>query len=375
LRKLALKKLKKSDLTFFKSYFKNHDTAKQKGFNLDTKLIEGKFFPGLKDLLQPLPKKSAHVDLIFMGPGLARPYSLARKIKIDAKNIRLNGELVHDPEDQPGRFDALKEDDFVLLEFDGSPLPDTVKAILIAEAVPEDFALHVLFEQFLIGKNDSMCQVTEQALQEIIDHAKPLPNHPVRDWLEPELLEGVAIGDPGAVEEVNKRRPRRGMSAADLKAAKLAAERTGEIGEELLDVFLGSGDDPLVKSHKWISQENAISPYDFLVHDHGEFVRHVDAKSTSSAFSTPLYLSTAEIRHALKSGVPYDIYRLYHVSSTGAKIRIARDIRERLKPVMALLESFPQGVGVDSLSFKPEFFGFEPNEFPVAPIDDEDIPN
>lgn len=362
LRKLALKKLKKSDLTFFKSYFHSHDKAKQKGFNLDSQLIEGEFFPGLKTLLKPLPKKSALVALTFMGPGLAPAYPLARKIKIDAKNLRLNGELVHDPDDQPGRFDALQEDDFVLLEFGGSPLPDAVGAVLISAGVAEDAALHAQFMKLLPHKTDSMCAISEEELQRAIDVASPPASHPVRDWLEPELLEAVATGNTAAVEAVIKRRPGRGMSATELKAAKSSAERTGEIGEELLDAFFMSGKDPLVSTHEWISQDNAISPFDFLVNEPGGAIRHVDAKSTSGRFDTSLYLSTAEIHHALTSGVPYDIYRLHGVKETGAKLRIARDIRKQLEPVVEVLSSLPEGVSVDSLSFKPAYFSFDAEE-------------
>jgi len=322
-------------------------------------LIEGRFFPGLKVLLQPLPQKAAHVDLTFMGPGLATTYTLARKIKIDAKNLRLNGEMVHDPDDQPGRFDALREDDFVLLEFGGAHLPDTVNAVLIALAVPEDAALHTGFMKLLPSKTDSMCALTEDELQKVIDDAAPSPCHPVRDWLEPELLEGVAIGDAIALAEVIKRRPGRGMSAADLKAAKASAERTGEIGEELLDAYLGSGSNPQIESHKWVAQENAISPYDFLVNMAGGEVRHVDAKSTSGKFDVPLYLSTAEIRHALSSDVPYDICRLYGVKEAGAQMKIARDIQARLVPLQVALDALPKGVRVDSLSFAPAFFDFD----------------
>lgn len=359
MRKLALKKLKKSDLTFFKSYFTKHPQAKQKGFNLDTKLIEGRFFPGLKEQLKPLPRKSAHVDLTFLGPGLAPAYTLARKIKIDAKNLRLNGELVHDPDGQSGRFDGMSEDDFVLLEFGGTTLPDTVSAVLIAAGEIEDAALHAGFLEMLPRQTDSMCTLTEDELQKVIDEAAPSLFHPVRDWLEPELLEGVAIGDAVAVAEVIKRRPGRGMSALDLKAAKVAAERTGEVGEELLDAFLSSGAEPQIQDYKWASQDNAISPYDFLVNLVGGEARHVDAKSTSGKFEVPLYLSTAEIRHALASGVPYDICRLYGVKETRAKMRIARDIKARLLPLQAALDVLPKGVRVDSLAFDPAFFDFD----------------
>lgn len=359
MRKLAIKKLKGSDLSFFKTYFTKHPQTKQKGFNLDAKLLEGKFYPGLKEQLNPLPKKAAHVDLTLMGPGLAAPYTLARKIKIDAKNFRLNGELVHDPEDQAGRFDILKVDDFALFEFGGNPLPDTVSAVLIAANHTEDAALHELFKLMLPNKTDSMCLVTEEKLNALIDAASPADGHPIRDWLSADLVEGVAVGDSAAVDVINKRRAGRGMSAAALKGAKATAERTGELGEELLDAYLSSAGLTQGISHAWTSQENAISPFDFLVTTADGQTRHVDAKSTAAKFETPLYLSTAEIRHALSSEVPYDIYRLYEVKETGANLRIARDIKKSLEDLQTALQALPKGVRVDSLAFEPKFFNFD----------------
>lgn len=359
MRKLALKKLKGSDLSFFKSYFSKHPQTKQKGFNLDTKLLEGEFYPGLKDRLNPLPKKAVHVDLTLMGPGLSPAYTLARKIKIDAKNLRLNGELVHDPDDQFGRFDVLAEDDFALFEFGGSPLPDSVSTVLIAAKHTEDAALHRHFQLMLPRKTDSMCVVTEDVLNTLIEAASPAEGHPIRDWLSADLLEGVAVGDSVAVDVINKRRAGRGMTAEALKSAKASAERTGELGEELLDVFLAEGGLPDLDSHTWTSQENAISPFDFLVRMKDGEIRHVDAKSTAAKFETPLYLSTAEIRHALSSDVPYDIFRLYEVNESGAILRIARDIKKSVSRLQQVLAELPKGVRVDSLAFEPSFFEFD----------------
>lgn len=359
MRKLALKKLKGSDLSFFKSYFSKHPQTKQKGFNLDTKLLEGEFYPGLKERLNPLPKKAVHVDLTLMGPGLSPAYTLARKIKIDAKNLRLNGELVHDPDDQLGRFDVLGEDDFALFEFGGAPLPDTVSTVLIAAKHIEDAALHRHFQLMLPRKTDSMCVVTEDVLNTLIEAALPSEGHPIRDWLSADLLEGVAVGDSVAVDVINKRRAGRGMTAEALKSAKASAERTGELGEELLDAFLAEDGLPDLDSHTWTSQENAISPFDFLLRMKDGGIRHVDAKSTAAKFETPLYLSTAEIRHALSSDVPYDIFRLYEVNESGANLRIARDIKKSLSSLQRALAELPKGVRVDSLAFEPKFFDFD----------------
>ena len=369
MRKLALKKLKESDLSFFKSYFAAHPQSKQKGFNLDTRVLEGAFFPGLKTLLTPLPKKSAHVDLTLLGPGLLGAHSLARKIKIDAKNLRLNGELIHDPHDQPGRFSGLAEGDFVLFEFGGYPLPTSVSAVLIAGSVAEDAALHAGMKRFLPNESDSMCVISEAELQSVIAVAAPHSAHPVRDWLDPEILEGVAAGDALAIGEVTKRRAGRGMTSSGLKGAKAAAERTGEIGEELLDAYFVAGLAADVDRHVWVSHENAISPFDFHVDAVGGGSRHVDAKSTAGKFETPLYLSTAEIRHALSSGVPYDLYRLYEVKETGAQLRVAKNIKDQLEPLKAVFDGLPKGVRIDALAIEPAFFNFDSAVFDVRPGD------
>ena len=366
LRKLALKKLKGSDLSFFKSYLSEHPQTKQKAFNLDTKIIEENFFPAIKKQLEPREKKSAHVDLILFGPGGEPAYSLARKIKIDAKNLRLNGELIHDPDDQPGRFDDLQPGDFALFEFGGFTLPETVKIVLISARKHADATLHAECVKKLPLDTDSMCVLLDSDLQAIINAASPAPHHPICDWLDPTLLEQLGAGDTNAVLTVIKRRPSRGISAVDLKAAKESAVRTGELGEELLNGFFDAGSISNLASHKWMSQENAISPYDFMLTMKGGEIRHADAKSTSGDFGAPIYLSMAEIRHAVNSDVPYDIYRLYNVKESGAQLRIARDIKARLIPLLDSLTGVPDGVSVDSLSFKPDFFDFSANVEAIA---------
>lgn len=360
MRKLALKKLKDSDLSFFKTYFSKHPQTRQKGFNLDTKVMHSDgFFPALKALLSPLPKKAAHVDLVFFGPGLAPAHSLARKVKIDAKNLRLNGELVHDPDDEPYRYERLDEGDFAVMEFGGDALPDTVKVVLISARSAEDKSLHNLFCKLLPESSDSMIALTEDVLQTAIDAALPHAHHPIRNWLDPVLLEEVGRGDAVAIANVNKLLPSQGISPETFKATKEVAAKTGQLGEELMKQYLESGAPHNVTSHEWTSQINAISPYDFVLNMANGETRHADAKSTSGPFSTRLYLSTAEIRHALHSGVPYDIYRLHNVSEASADLRIARDVNGRLEDLMESLRSFPQGVNVDSLSFEPDYFEFD----------------
>jgi len=359
MRKIALKKLKASDLSFFKSYFSKNPLSKQKAFNLDSQILEGHFFPGLRSLLAPLAKQSAHVDLTVFGPDAKPAYSLARKIKIDAKNIRLNGELIHDPEDDSGRFDCLNEGDFVVLEFDGFPLPNTVSAVLVSASASMDQSLHCEFSRFLPEASSSMCILSDAELQDVIIRSQLSDIHPFRDWLDAELFEGIASGEIEALRAVNNRRGGRGLTIQDLKSAKATAERIGEMGEELLNFHLSSGAVTGVSTYEWTSQKNAISPYDFLLTDASSGIRHVDAKSTSGGFNSPIYMSSAEIFHAIHSDVPYDIYRLYEVRETSAKLRVAKNVSPYLKEIYRISETFPCGVRPTSFSISPSMMEFE----------------
>ncbi|MEY4977938.1 MAG: hypothetical protein RLZZ352_208 [Pseudomonadota bacterium] len=377
MRKLAVKKLKSSDLSFFAPYFRQHQSpSKQKGFNLDVKVMESAtFYPSLKARLAPLHKQAAHVDLTISGPGKADMHVLARKIKIDAKNLRLNGELVEAPLETPDRYLNLQPGDFALFEFFGDPLPVAVKVVLAAAAEVPDQGLHRELENLLPGRNASMCEVSELQLEAILAAAAPPADHPIREWLVEIEMEQIGDGNGQVLERINRQRPKRGLSQTELKASKEAAERIGLQGEVLLDHFLihqaGELADTLA-SHVWVAQENAISPFDFQLKLTDGSERHVDAKSTSGGFSGTIFLSIGEARHALDSGVPYDLYRLFYVTETSAQMRIARDIAAKLRPVVSLLDGLPPGVSVDKLSFAPDFFAFGDAVFGIAIPDEED---
>lgn len=375
-KKIMLKKVRSSDLSLFRSYFKNNPTAKQKGFNLDSDILGRTFFPALKYLLNPLPKKAVHVDLTIFGPGLAAAHTLARKIKIDAKNFRLNGELVDSHPEHPNRYDPMAPGDFAIMEFIGNTIPEIVNVVMISANQVEDASIYGQLQNFLPNENDSSCILSHEDIEGIIKISDPLPDHPIRQWLDYVLLEELGSGDQQAAETLNNLRRGRGISLLDLKASKDAAEKTGRLGEEFLDSYLGGV--PTLTSlkglinHEWVAQINAISPFDFLLRYEDGSHRHADAKSTSGGFSNNIYISTAEINHAINSGVPYDIFRLYEVTEISAKIKVARDIRSKLIPVQKALTEFPDGVRVDSISFSPSFFDFEDGVGAMYSFHDED---
>lgn len=372
-RKLALKKLKPSDLSFFKSYLTKHPQTKQKGFNLDSSVVEKQFFPSIKALLEPLDKKAALVSLTLVGPGLAVPELLARKIKLDAKNIRLNGEVVHAADDEPQRYDVLAPDDFAIIEFIGGALPEALKVVLVAAAHPEDASIHAALQLILPDSNDSMSVLSEDEISKVVSDTNPSPEHPIREWLDRVLLEELGNGDAAVVEILNKRRPDRGISPSAFKASKESAERTGRLGEELLDQFLQSAGLPELFTYEWVAQANAISPFDFRLNFVPGGERHADAKSTSGDFLNPVHLSTAEIHHAVNSGIPYDIFRLFNVKDTSATLRVAKDIRPQLISVLSALNVLPAGVRVDSLSFDPSFFDFDTEAHSIESASDTGV--
>lgn len=302
------------------------------------------------------------------GPGVTDAHTLARKVKRDAKNIRLNGEIVDNPVTDPTRYDVLCPGDFAVMEFVGAALPTSVNIVLVASKHPDDESLHTALEPILPLVNDSMKVLTEFELENIINAAKPTESHPIRDWLDSFLLEEIGNGSSAATEKLNQRRLHRGLSHADLKAAKESAERTGYLGEELLDQYFKSKSMIGLAYYEWVAQINAVSPFDFSITMDDGTLHHVDAKSSSGKFTTPIYISIGEIKHALSSGVPYSIFRLYDVNESGATLRIAWDIRSKLDIIFKSLSSLPQEVMVDSLSFEPTFFDFDENSYDLFSI-------
>ena len=78
-RKLVVKRLKASDLSFFHGYLRNHPQSKQKSFNLNRDVIEDQFFPSLSEIAESRPRKQLPVQLTFYGPGGAAAHTLMRR--------------------------------------------------------------------------------------------------------------------------------------------------------------------------------------------------------------------------------------------------------------------------------------------------------
>ena len=207
----------------------------------------------------------------------------------------------------------------------------------------------------------------EADIEAAILAAEPTDGHPILDWSDQNLVEDVALGGTRSVGRLVKRRHGRGMSPDDLQKSKSVAEMVGALGEQLVNAYLNQ----LVvagklSSFEWISNYNAIAPYDFKIVPVDNTNRVLDAKSTSSGFLNPIHLSLGEIWTATDGPEPYDIYRVFKVTETTATLRIAPNVGPVLRPVVEALMALPRGIAVDSLSVDPNILPFETAEIDLS---------
>ena len=175
--KMALKRLRNSDLTLFEYQFRTTSGAKQKAINLNRDIFVDVVYPALS---QPIARQRFPVDLYLYGPGLAGEVNLQRKTLKQDKNWRLNGELVYNPIDHPNRYDVLQADDLALFEFSEGIYPSTLRIAFLAKSLPEDAALHSALDSVLGSL--SMKEITSTQLEQVLVAVNPAMAHPIRGF-------------------------------------------------------------------------------------------------------------------------------------------------------------------------------------------------
>jgi len=354
MQKVALKWLKNSDLTFFRSQFLKLNVGGQKAINLNADVFVKKLFPALADPTRA-GGGSFLVNLTVYGPGPTVPsISLARNIrKGDTyKNWRLNGEFIFDPEDHPGRFDALKEDDVAVLEFDGAPFPTAVRVTLVSAAL--DATLHAQCANLLGSKRMIALDPGQiDALIKVGSTASPLP---VTGSEEAAALEDVALGGSAGIGKLRRRTEARPLTYAELSDAKKRAEEVGRIGELLVDSHLArSRASGLILGYTWESAINAIAPFDFRFTPTSDSEDElIDVKTTEQRFSNPIHVSFAELRCMAMDPPVYRIYRVYEATGTSPKCRVSEPLRKLALDVLQIVAQLPSFVRPDGFSIDPE---------------------
>jgi len=286
--KFAIKRLTKSDLTFFEWQFRNRNAGNQKSINLNASVFIDQLYPGIPSLAH-LTGNEIPVALNLFGPGLKGEHKVARKITKTTdsyKNWRLNGEFVHNPDDDRDRYNILEPDDIAVLAFSGEPKPDKVSIFFVSEHITEDAPLHASLNSVLgMGPRQSMRALDKGQLAKLISNANPDSEHPVRALLlDPEYdedLEDAVLGGEHGTTRVRKRKAGYMLSLLEFDKAKAAAKQTGRDGEELVHaMLLQQVLDGELKTVKWNADENPISPYDFSVQTTSDETVYIEVKST-----------------------------------------------------------------------------------------------
>lgn len=371
LDKLAIKRLTASDLTFFEWHFRNRNAGNQKAINLNADVFTGQLYPALEAIVRDRQNKLG-IDLWIAGPGAAEPVNLQRKIiKGTAyKNWRLDGEFVYNPDESPDRFNVLEAGDIALLGFDGELAPDTITLVLVAKEAPQDQELYGGLNDLLSDRR--MMALGSDALRELC-HIIPVPeSHPVWQMVSQEDMAEAALGHAPAVDRLLSRPRLTRLSLEDLRKARRAAEEIGRLGEELMDFHLRerlSAED--IADYEWVSDINAIAPYDFRVQRDGSWEK-LEVKTTAGNFSREFHLPLSELREMVHGAEVYRIARIYQATGNGAKVRFSREFRAYGQSIIEAFAALPDGVTPNGVTIVPHelMFGDEFNL--TAPSEEDD---
>jgi hypothetical protein len=352
-KKLAVKRLTASDLTFFEWHFRNQNAGNQKAINLNADVFVDQLYPSLPELAARKDGKIP-LDLFLHGPGAAGELNLQRKIvKFGSyKNWRLNGEFIYE---EPERFKVLHAGDFAVMEFTGEGIPHSARIVLLAANVPSDKPLC----DALAVRVRSMTSLTETSLREIVSLASVPDSHPITELLLEETLEDAAQNGEQGIRRILSRRSGRRVSKEDLLRARERADEVGTGGEELVNShLLGLQSSSGIKSFVWESQVNSVSPFDFKIERTDGTTILIDVKTTIGDFERVFHVSISELRQMADATNIYCIYRVYRMENGTAQLRISEPVQAVASNILTAFAGAPTGVTIDSISISPALLNF-----------------
>jgi hypothetical protein len=355
-RKIALKRLTRSDLTLFEWHFRNSNAGNQKAINLNADVFVQEMFPLLPEEASRRDGKFP-VDLFIFGPGPAPGWNLQRKVTKQStyKNWRLNGEFIANPPDQPDRFNALRENDFALIEFQGVHYPDAARMVLIG--ADTDTVLHRECERFLGVRRMATMSLAE--LDSLLTTSGATESFPIAGASIEAAMENVAFGDPIATARLLRRGASRRVSKEELRTARETADRTGAMGEELVADYLAREvAQGRLANFTWDSMDNAIAPFDFTLQlPDGKQLR-CDVKSTRGEFTNRVHVSANELLHMRDAPEEYRLYRVYQLTEAGGALRVSEPMRDFSRDVLSVIDKLPFHVSADGVSVDPTSLRF-----------------
>lgn len=354
--RIAIKKLSNSDLSFFKIHLK---LSKQKGINLNSNVFVDEFFPGLKGSFV-----SIQFQLGILGPKGRQVEWLSRKVlrSKGAKNWRLNGEFVHDPDDDPLRYSQLHNEDYAILAFEGAVQPSSVVMVLVSQV--EDQQLHkTITDLFSFSGRNTMKAISaddiyrlRQLTEDAYEQSHPLDIFDLPDTIEDALFDS---SNQTSIRRSNgKSIP---LTTEQLQQQLRVAHEVGQLGEELFRNWLLSQNYD-ESEFEWVSMSHARAAYDFELQKcswlsvSGEF--YVDVKTTKGPFERTFHMSKSELVWASEHD-SYKIARISEVDSDAPKIRILGGISKMASSILDKLDALPEGVSADSVSLQPALLEVE----------------
>ena len=354
--KIVLKRLTRSDLTFFKTQHAKQMAGHQKAINLNANVFVQQLYPSLPTIAEERDNEMPVVIGIF-GPGIAPEHRLTRKIiKGDAyKNWRLNGEFVADPDDQPKRYDSLAEGDYAIMLFHGDTHPTSLDMVLICAS--KDIALHTGLSA--LAGTTGMLRVDKGKLIGAVETSKVTEEHPIRDLLFlDEALEDAALGGAEGAKSLLSRPSGTKLTPWQLAKARQRAEEIGRVGEAFVNAWLGQRETAgQIAGPEWVAKENAVQPYDFHYDLPSGGRVEVDVKATRHGFETVLHISLNELRQMAHTNNRYDICRVYEVRDNEAEMRICEGMKDFASDLLGRI-SLPSGIAPDGFSIKPSVLKF-----------------
>ncbi|BDG70241.1 DUF3883 domain-containing protein [Roseomonas fluvialis] len=363
-QQIALKFLQPSDLTLFdpiwqrdEAWFKagqSDKLAKQKAMNLNAREFLNVLYPGLRVAAEQGRTKFPLAMAIY-GPGGASIHEVTRKVVRQAKNWRLNGETIKEPQGETGRYERLAPGDLALLKFGGELEPQTVEMALVSAASGEDAVMRELMRSM---DDTGMVLVTPAHLAGILQRVGVPRAHPL--WLLAEdveldeALERAFEGDPEPLEAVKRRRQTRsaGASMEQYLRARQAAELAGREGEEIVAEWLGDECDVF----DWVSDKEPLSPFDMLS-EGGPIapgLTYLDVKTTRGGFNAQFHLPMSEAAFAAELDRPFRLVRVFDLQSGVPKVRVSEPINAFAKALLASHDgAFAAGIRADGFVISP----------------------
>jgi len=172
------------------------------------------------------------------------------------------------------------------------------------------------------------------------------------------VIEDAALGGIEGMQRLLSRRTSRRLTRKELELARQRASDVGRQGEEFIDRYfaqdLSRGQ---IESYEWVSDDNAISPFDFVLTSAGER-RKIEVKATSRDFKQMLHISLAELLEMRDSDERYDLYRVYALDGNQGSLRIAEDTGKFAARILDAVTGLPDGVTIDGVSLRPDRIAF-----------------